>query len=55
MQRRAHQRRLDHDVAPQSALERLSAEAVQARPESDVGGRRELRLQAGEPLDRQRR
>jgi hypothetical protein len=53
--RRAHQQRLDDAALPQSSLERRALEAFEPRPEREVRGRGQLRLQPREPLDRPRR
>ena len=54
MDRPAQHRRLD-DAAPlERTRERLALEALDARPESDVGGRRVLSLDPAHPLDRAR-
>jgi hypothetical protein len=52
--RRAHQRRL-HDLPPlQRPREVTQGEPVEPRPEADVRGRRVLRLQAADSLERPR-
>ncbi len=52
MDRPAHEHGADDPVREQCALERLSPEALDARPEADVRCRSPLRLQAGDALDR---
>ncbi len=55
VQRPAHQRRLQHETAPDRALERLAPEAGGAAPDPDVRRRRPLGLHPREPLDRRER
>ena len=52
MDRHAHQRGLDDRAALEGARELVALEARQARPQPDVHGRRVLRLQAADPLQR---
>ena len=52
MERAPLEQRL-HEPSPRERLRQLVAlEAVEPRPEREIGNRRRLRLQAAEPLDR---
>jgi len=52
--RRAHQRRLDDRPALERAGQRVTLQALHARPEPEVHRRRVLRLKAGNSLERSR-
>src|SRR5918996_1388103 len=47
-----HQGSLDHPTLLQRLAQRLAAEVPQARPQTDVRGRRVLALQSGDALER---